>query len=63
MGSSKVLFKSLLQIQYCFLKKNVVTVLESASIDSIQKHVKTVWHYMFAYLEELSGGSELEKLV
>ena len=63
MGSSKALFKSLLQYSIVSLRKNAVPVLESVSLDSIQKYFKKVRHYMFVYLEGLSGGSKLEKLV
>jgi len=45
------------------LRNNVVPALESVSLDSIQKHFNKVRHYMFAYLEGLSGGFELEQLV
>lgn len=45
------------------LRKNVTPALESVSLESIQKHFRKVRHYMFAYLEGLPGGSELEKLV
>jgi len=45
------------------LRNNVVPALESVSLDSIQKHFNKVRNYMFAYLEGLSGESELEQLV
>ena len=45
------------------LRKNVVPALESVPLENIKKHFNKVWHYMFAYLEGLSGGSELERLV
>ena len=45
------------------LRSNVVPALESVTLDSIQKHFRIVRYYIFAYLEGLSGGSELEKLV
>ena len=41
----------------------VIRALESVPIESIQKHFRKVRHYMFGYLEGLSGGNELEKLV
>lgn len=45
------------------LRKTVVPALESVSHDSIQNHFRKVRHYLFAYLEGLPGGSDLEKLV
>ena len=45
------------------LRNNIIPGLESASLESIQKHFRKVRHYMFAYLEGLPGGSDLEKLV
>jgi len=45
------------------LRKIVVPALVSISLESIQKYLKKVQHYMFAYLEGLSGGSEPEQLV
>ncbi len=45
------------------LRKNIVPALESVPLESIQKHFRKVRHYMFAYLEGLPGGSDLEKLV
>lgn len=45
------------------LRKTIGPGLDSVSSESIQKHFKKVRHYMFAYLEGLPGGCELEKLV
>ena len=45
------------------LRKTIVPALESVSLESIQKHFRKVRHYMFAYLEGIAGGSELEELV
>lgn len=45
------------------LRKTIGPALESVSHDSITKHFRKVRHYMFAYLEGLPGGSDLEKLV
>ena len=45
------------------LRKNVVPALESVPLERIQKHFTKVHHYMFAYLQGLKGGSELENLV
>lgn len=45
------------------LHKTVVPALESVPLESIQKHFMKVRHYMFAYLEGLKGGVELEGLV
>jgi len=45
------------------LRKNIPLALDSVSLDSIKKHVSKVRHYMFAYLEGLPGGLDLENLV
>ena len=45
------------------LRKNIIPGLESVPLESIQKHFRKVRHYMFAYLEGVPGGSNLEKLV
>ncbi len=45
------------------LRKTVIPALESVLHDSVKKHFMKVRHYMFAYLEGLPGGTELEKLV
>ena len=45
------------------LRKNVVPALESVPLKSITKHFMKVRHYMFAYLQGLKGGVELENLV
>ena len=45
------------------LRKTVGPALNSVSLESIQKHFNKVRHYMFAYLEGLPGGLDLEKQV
>ena len=47
------------------LRNTIIPALETVALESIQKHFRKVRHhnYMFAYLEGLSGGSDLEKLV
>ena len=45
------------------LRANLNPALDSVSLDSIQNHFRKVRHYMFAYLEGVPGGSDLEKLV
>ena len=40
-----------------------LTVLDSVTLETIQKQYRKVRHYMFAYLEGIPGGSDLEKLV
>lgn len=45
------------------LRKTITPALESATLESMQKHFRKVRHYMFAYLEGIPGGSELEELV
>ena len=44
-------------------KKFWQIALQSVPLESIQKHSWKVQHYMFAYLEGVPGGSELDKLV
>ena len=45
------------------LHKNINPALNSVPLQSIQKHFQKVRHYMFAYLEGIPGGTDLEKLV
>lgn len=45
------------------LRNNIVPALDTVTMDNFKKHFRKVRHYMFAYLEGLSGGSELETLV
>lgn len=45
------------------LRNTIVPALDSVTMDNIHKHFRKVRHYMFAYLEGVPGGSELEKLV
>jgi len=37
--------------------------LDSITMENLQNHFRKVRHYMFAYLEGVAGGSDLEKLV
>ena len=62
-AQSKKYTKAYCNYSIVSLRKNIVPALESVSLESIQKHFNKVRHYMFAYLEGLSGGSDLEKLV
>ena len=45
------------------LWKTITLALESVTEESPQKHFRKVRHYIFAYLEGVAGGSELEELV
>jgi len=45
------------------LRKMVHPALDSVTMENIQNHFRKIRHYMFAYLEGIPGGSELEKLV
>ena len=45
------------------LRNNVVPALDSVTMDNFCNHFRKVRHYMFAYLEGVPGGSDLEKLV
>ena len=46
-----------------FLRININPALDSVSLENIENHFRKVRHYMFAYLEGVPGGSNLEKLV
>lgn len=45
------------------LRKNVPLSYDSVTLENIQKHFRKVRHYMFAYLEGLIPGSELDDRV
>ena len=45
------------------LRKNIGPALDSLPLESIQKHFCKVRHYMYAYLEGLLDGLELEQLM
>ena len=45
------------------LWKTTTPALESVTEENMQKHFRKVRHYMFAYLEGVAGGSELEEVV
>ena len=45
------------------LRKTITPALESATLENMHKHFRKVRHYMFAYLEGVPGGSDLEELV
>ena len=45
------------------LRTNINPALDSLSLENIQNYFRKVSHYMFAYLEGIPGGSDLEKLV
>ena len=45
------------------LQKTITPALESVTEENMQKHLRKVRHYMFAYLEGVAGGSELEEVV
>ena len=45
------------------LRRTVHPALDSVTMENIQNHFHKVRHYMFAYLEGISEGSELEILV
>ena len=63
MGSIKKYSKAYCNYSLTSLRNNIVPALESVPLESIKKHFNKVRHYMFAYLEGLSGGQELETLV
>ena len=45
------------------LHKLIIPALETVTLENIQNYFRKVRYYMFAYLEGLPGGSDLEKLV
>lgn len=45
------------------LRNTVVPALESVPLESMKKHFMKVRHYMYAYLEDIPAGSEIEKAV
>ena len=47
------------------LRKLIIPALAAVTLENINilNYFRKVWHYMFAYLEGLPGGNELEKLV
>ena len=45
------------------LRANIHPALDSVPLESIQKHFRKVRHYMFAYLEGVETGSQLENTV
>ena len=44
-------------------RKSINSALDSVLLQSIQKHFRKVHTCIFAYLEVILGGSDLEKLV
>lgn len=45
------------------LHKQIISTLETVTLENIQNYFRKVRHYISAYLEGLPGGSDLEKLV
>ena len=45
------------------LRVTVIPALKFAPIESIKKRLRKARHYMFGYLEGLSGENDLEKVV
>ncbi len=45
------------------LRKNIPLSCESVSLENIQNHFRKCKHYMFAYLEGLTPGTELDEQV
>ena len=45
------------------MRTNVPLVLDSVTSENIQNYFRKVRHYMFAYLQGIAGGAELEKEV
>ena len=45
------------------LRKTVMPAVDSITLENMHNHFRKVRHYMYAYLEGVPGGSDLEKLV
>ena len=60
MGSAKRYSKA-----YCkkSLQNIIHPALDSVTLESMQKHFRKVRHYMFAHLEGVPRGSDLDKSV
>lgn len=43
------------------LSNTILPALDAITIDNVKNHYRKVRHYMFAYLEGVPGGSDLEK--
>ena len=41
----------------------IIPALDTVTLDNIQNYFRKSRHYMFAYLEGIPGGSDLEKQV
>ena len=62
-SQSKRYTKAYCKYSIVSLRKLIIPALETVTLENIQNYFRKVRHYMFAYLEGLSGGSDLEKLV
>ena len=62
-SQSKRYTKAYCKYSIVSLRKLIIPALETVTLENIQNYFRKVWHYMFAYLEGLPGGNELEKLV
>ena len=45
------------------LRNNIVPALDTVTMENVHNHFRKIRHYMFAYLEGIPGGSDLENLV
>lgn len=45
------------------LRKNIPLAYDTVTLDNIQNHFRKCKHYMFAYLEGLKPGTELDECV
>ena len=62
-AQSKRYTKAYCKYSIVSLRKLIIPALETVTLENIQNYFRKVRHYMFAYLEGLPGGNELEKLV
>ncbi len=45
------------------LRNTIMPALDIVTLDNVKNHFRKIRHYMFAYLEGVPGGCDLEKLV
>ena len=62
-SQSKRYTKACCKYSIVSLRKLIIPALETVTLENNQNYFRKVRHYMFAYLEGLPGGNELEKLV
>lgn len=59
-SQSKRYTKAYCKYSIVSLRKLIIPALETVTLENIRNYFRKVRHYMFAYLEGLPGGSDLE---